>query len=78
MKHSYHTLGRYHIVRQNTNDFEELIGTQDIFENDEIVLIKATFIINSETVIETAVGIKDSSGDIVKIVTVNRTNRESI
>lgn len=65
-------------MRQNTNDFEELIGTQDIFENDEIVLIKATFIINSETVIETAVGIKDSSGDIVKIVTVNRTNRESI
>lgn len=63
---------------QNTNDFEELIETQDIFENDELVVIKATFIRRSETVIETAVGIKDSSGDIVKIVTVDRITGEII
>ncbi len=51
---------------------EELTGVEDIFENDELVLMKATFIRNSETVIETAVGIKDTVGDIVRIITVNK------
>ena len=51
---------------------EELMDVEDIFENDELVIMKATFIRNSVTVIETAAGIKDSSGDIVKIVTVDR------
>ncbi len=59
---------------QNINYFEEeLIKTEDVFENDELVVIKATFVRNSVTVIDTAVGIKDSSGDIVKIVTVKQT-----
>ena len=51
---------------------EELTGVEDIFENDELVLMKATFIRNSETVVETAVGIKDTAGDIVRIITVNK------
>ena len=50
---------------------EELMDVEDIFENDELVIMKATFVRNSETVIETAVGIKDSSGDIVRIITIS-------
>ena len=50
---------------------EELMDVEDIFENNELVLMKATFIRNSETVIETAAGIKDASGDIVRIITVS-------
>ena len=58
---------------KNTTDFnsEELIETEEIFANDEYVLIKATFIRNSITVVETAVGIKDKEGDIIKIITVD-------
>ena len=52
--------------------FEELIDVEDIFENDELVLMKATFVRNSETVIDTSVGIKDDEGDIVRIITVNK------
>lgn len=43
---------------------EELTGVEDIFENDELVLMKATFIRNSVTVIGTAVGIKYILGNI--------------
>ncbi len=51
---------------------EELMDVEDIFENDELVIMKATFIRNSVTVIDTAVGIKDSLGDIVRIITVDK------
>ncbi len=64
---------------QSNNYFkEELIKTEDIFENDDLVLIKATFIRNSETVIDTSVGIKDDAGDIVKIVTVSSITCENL
>ena len=43
---------------------EELIGAEDIIEKDGLVLMKATFIRNSVTVIGTAVGIKYILGNI--------------
>ncbi len=43
---------------------EELIDAEDIIEKDGLVLMKATFIRNSVTVIGTAVGIKYILGNI--------------
>ena len=61
------------MISENITNFndEELIETEEIFENNEYVLMKATFIRNSITVVETSVGIKDSTGDIIRIVTVD-------
>lgn len=50
---------------------EKLIGVEDIFENDELVLMKATYEPNYNQVVRTAVGIKDENGDIIRIVNVN-------
>ena len=49
----------------------ELIDTEDIFENDEYVLIKATYKSNDIKTVITSVGIKDERGDIVKIIDID-------
>ena len=50
----------------------ELIHIEDVFENDEYVLIKAKYLADNQSFTETSVGIKDKSGDIVKIVCVDK------
>lgn len=50
---------------------EELVSVEDIFENDELVLMKATFEPSYDKIVRTSVGIKDETGDIVKIITVD-------
>lgn len=49
----------------------ELIDTEDIFENDEYVLIKATYKYKDIKTVITSVGIKDERGDIVKIIDID-------
>ena len=50
---------------------EELIDTEDIFENDEVVLMKSTFKSKLFNTQKLAVGVKNENGDIVKIVEIN-------
>ncbi len=50
---------------------DELIYIEDLFENDEYVLMKGIFIINNKSITKTSVGIKEKNGDIVKIVCVD-------
>lgn len=52
-------------------DREELVAVEDIFENDELVLMKATFKPSYDKIVRTSVGIKDETGDIFKIITVD-------
>lgn len=51
---------------------DELIQIDDVLENDEYVLIKAIYIAENQSFTEISVGIKDSNGDIVKIVCVDK------
>ncbi len=51
---------------------DELIQIEDVLENDEYVLIKAIYIAENQSFTEISVGIKDSNGDIVKIVCVDK------
>lgn len=51
---------------------DELIHIEDIFENNEYVLIKAIYIAENQSFTETSVGIKNRSGDIAKIVCVDK------
>lgn len=51
---------------------EELVRIEDIFENDTLVVMKATYKPVYDKVIRTSIGIKDSTGDIVKIATVDQ------
>ena len=51
---------------------EELIKIEDIFENDTLVVMKATYKPVYNRVIRTSIGIKDSTGDIVKIATIDQ------
>ena len=48
----------------------ELINVSDIFENNELVLMKATFGNAFFRIIRTDVGLKNDEGDIVDIITV--------
>ena len=50
---------------------EELIGTEDIFENDEVVLIKSTFKSKLFNIQKLEAGIKDNDGDIVRIIEIS-------
>ncbi|MDE6471249.1 MAG: hypothetical protein K2L19_09570 [Eubacterium sp.] len=45
----------------------ELVSIEDIFENDELVVMKAIYIKNSFHISVLSVGFKDSSGDIIRI-----------
>ncbi|MDE5985405.1 MAG: hypothetical protein K2H13_09145 [Eubacterium sp.] len=49
----------------------ELLGVEDIFENDEFVLMKATYQRNSFKIAELSVGLKDDNGDIIRIIDVD-------
>ena len=49
-----------------------LIDTEDIFENDEFVIIKAYFISAGKVETELSIGFKDGSGDIVEIVAIDK------
>jgi hypothetical protein len=52
---------------------DEISTIDDVFENNEVVLIKATHSeFNTDDMIEYSVGLKDEVGDIVKIITVAR------
>lgn len=46
---------------------EELLDTEDIFENDEIVLMKSTFKSKFFIIQKLAVGVKNENGEIVEI-----------
>ncbi|MGN1329091.1 MAG: hypothetical protein ACI4V4_05285 [Eubacterium sp.] len=48
----------------------ELMSVNDIFENSELVLMKATFGNSLFKIIRTDVGLKNEDGDIVDIITV--------
>lgn len=50
---------------------EELISVEDIFENEEFVLMKAIYKSDCDKISRTSVGIKDKNGDIVKIIDVD-------
>lgn len=50
----------------------ELIHIEDIFENNEYVLIKAIYIAENQSFTETSVGVKNRNGDIAKIVCVDK------
>lgn len=49
-----------------------LIDTEDIFENDEFVIIKAYFVSNSRVETELSIGFKNFNGDIIDITVINR------
>ncbi len=51
---------------------EELVRIEDIFENDTLVVMKETYKPVYDKVIRTSIGIKDSTGNIVKIATVDQ------
>ncbi|MGN1420965.1 MAG: hypothetical protein ACI4XC_05580 [Eubacterium sp.] len=48
----------------------ELMNVKDIFENNELVLMKATFGNSFFKITRTDVGLKNDDGDIVDIITV--------
>lgn len=50
---------------------KKLIDVEDIFENDDVVLMKSTYKAAHFMVEQLSVGIKDSNGDISKIVDVS-------
>lgn len=52
------------------NNKIELINVNDIFENNELVLMKATFGNSFFSIIRTDIGLKDENGDIADIITV--------
>lgn len=52
----------------------EFLDVDDIFENDEYVLTKATYKLKYFNMEVTSVGIKDENGDIVKLIEVDRKN----
>lgn len=49
-----------------------LIDTEDIFENDEFVIIKAYFLSIGKVETELSIGFKNSSGDIINIVLIDK------
>lgn len=49
---------------------KELISIEDIFENDELVLMKAVYKKGVFKISVLSVGFKDESGDIIRIVDV--------
>lgn len=56
------------------SDFEKklLIDTEDIFESDEFVIMKAYFVSVGKVETELSIGFKDCGGDIIDIVTINK------
>ena len=52
----------------------ELISVEELYENNELILMKSTFDYGDFKVIQTDVGIKDNTGDILKIITVDSKN----
>lgn len=56
------------------SDFEKklLIDTEDVFENDEFVIIKAYFVSDGRIETELSIGFKDCSGNIIDIVTIDK------
>ena len=49
---------------------EEISSVEDIYEDDVIVLMKATFKSNFLDIERISAGVKNESGDIEKIVTI--------
>lgn len=46
----------------------ELIDTEDIYENDDVVLMKAMYKLQHFNLEVISAGVKDNNGDIVKII----------
>lgn len=60
-----------------TSPNNELICIEDLFENDEYVLMKGIFMIDNRNITKTSVGIKEKNGDIGKIICVDMYENES-
>lgn len=50
---------------------EELVSIENIFENNDYVLMQATYVPKPQKIIRTSVGIKDEKGDIIEIIDVD-------
>lgn len=50
---------------------KELIDIEDVFENDEVLLMKSTYKAKHFSVELLSVGVKNENGDIVKIVDIS-------
>lgn len=50
---------------------KELIDIEDVFENDEVVLMKSIYKAKHFSVEQLSVGVKDKNGDVVKIVDIS-------
>lgn len=50
---------------------KELIDIEDVFENDEVVLMKSIYKAEHFSVEQLSAGVKDKNGDIVKIVNIS-------
>lgn len=48
-----------------------LIEVKDVFENDELVITKAAYEEDGFKVLNTDIGMKNPSGDIVRIITID-------
>lgn len=50
----------------------ELMYVEELFENDDVILLKSTFRFYGDIdVLNIDVGVKDKSGDIVRMITVD-------
>ena len=50
----------------------ELMNVEELFENDDVILLKSTFRFYGDIdVLNIDVGVKDKSGDIVRMITVD-------
>lgn len=48
----------------------ELENIEDLFENEEMVVTKATYTTGYARIVNLDVGVKDSEGDITEVITV--------
>ncbi|MGN1123436.1 MAG: hypothetical protein ACI4RR_03765 [Eubacterium sp.] len=53
------------------NDEADLISVEELFENDEVILMNSTYDYGYCKIINTDVGVKTAIGEIASIVTVN-------
>lgn len=48
----------------------DLISTEDLFEDEEIILVEARFMSDEGPVIKKDVHVKDENNEVVKIITI--------
>lgn len=84
---SFRKMNKYFIGRYRSDDIknqvvgdknmqsiksENLVSVTDLFEDEELVLMRAVFSGESCNIVEISVGFKDERGDIIRIVDVDR------